>query len=194
MAATSGIKSGNLIGGISGRPTAPRPTAKDLPPAVRDGLRQLLQEAETVRLAPVQFRRKSEDDAIALKPCVDRDGFIRELARISSFVQRYAVPAGIIYVRLEKLDSIAERHGAAAVHAAVSRVAAVLASQVRETDVVGCLGRDDFGVLLAKATLAEAAAKAEMLSGLIKASPIVWDGRAIALSVTSGAETLAVGP
>jgi hypothetical protein len=167
MTASSGAKPSNLIGGVSARPPRARLVVKDHPPAVRQGLSQLMQEVEAARAEPVHMRRaageENRDAAASHRPCLDRSAFVRELGRIASFVERYA---------------------------ALARVAETLASQVRDTDFVGELGGGDFGVILAKATQAEANAKAEMLGELIKASPIVRDGRAIQLSVTAGAQAL----
>lgn len=190
MAVADGMKSGGLIGGVSARPTRIRPFLHDHPAPVREGLHQLLQEMDAARRAPVEFRRKGTEEGTPPKTCLDRPAFVRELGRIASFVERYAVPAGIIYLQVDRLDAIAERHGADAVSAVLSRVADLLAAQVRETDVVGRLDDTSFGILLAKATRAEASAKADMLGELVKASPLVWNGRAIQLSVTAGAEAI----
>jgi diguanylate cyclase (GGDEF)-like protein len=194
MTASSGAKPSNLIGGVSARPPRARLVVKDHPPAVRQGLSQLMQEVEAARAEPVHMRRaageENRDAAASHRPCLDRSAFVRELGRIASFVERYAVPAGVIYMQVDKLDAITERNGPEAAAAALARVAETLASQVRDTDFVGELGGGDFGVILAKATQAEANAKAEMLGELIKASPIVRDGRAIQLSVTAGAQAL----
>lgn len=195
MPVFSAAKSSSLVGGISGRPARARPAIKDQPAIIREGLRQLIQDMDAIRNEPQALRRGAmervaQDIAPPPKPALDRAAFVRELSRIASFVERYSVPASLIYMQLERLDAIAERHGPAAAAAAATKVADTLTTRVRETDFVGRLGESGFGILLAKATEAEAAAKADMLSELVKASPVIWEGRAIQLSVSIGALAL----
>jgi diguanylate cyclase (GGDEF)-like protein len=195
MPVSGGVKSSNLLGSLPARPLRSRPAAKDHPPIVREGLRRLMQDMEAARSAPLPMQRPmpghvENDVAPPPKLTLGRAAFLRKLNRIASFVERYAVPASVIFVHVEKLDAIKERNGVAGAEAAMTRVGETLTAQVWETDFVGQLGESEFGILLVKANEAEATAKAEMLSELIKASPIIRDGRAIQLSVTAGVQPL----
>lgn len=182
----------SMLGGVSARPNRTRPSiGHDHAPPVRDALVGLLHDVDALRGETVPLRRPPGDAAEpAQKTCLDRNAFVRELARIASFVERYAVPASVIYLQVDRLPEIAGRHGAGTVEAALAKVSETLCGQVRDTDFVGRVSHDGFAVILAKATRAEAIAKAEMLGELVKASPIVRDGRAVQLSVTSGAHAL----
>ncbi|MCC6920740.1 MAG: diguanylate cyclase [Alphaproteobacteria bacterium] len=182
----------SMLGGVSARTTRTRPSiGHDHAPPVRDALLGLLRDVDAVRGEAAQLRRPAADAAApAQKSCLGRDAFVRELARIVSFVERYAVPASVIYLQVDRLSDIAGRLGTETAEAALAKVSETLCGQVRDTDFVGRVSDGGFGIILAKATRAEAMAKAEMLSELVKASPIVRNGRAVQLSVTSGAHAL----
>ena len=54
-------------------------------------------------------------------------------------------------------------------------------------DVVGRLGGDEFGVILAQADEASAAEKAALLAAAVQENPLVWEQHRIVLSVSYGA-------
>ena len=98
--------------------------------------------------------------------------FIRELQRVIAFAQRYGDPASLVYFDLDDLKGVNDRFGHAAGDAALKAVAERLSAHVRESDVVGRMGGDEFAVLLVQADYATALAKAEMLARLVEAEPI----------------------
>ena len=102
----------------------------------------------------------------------NRRAFVRELRRIAAFAQRYGEPASLVYFDLDDLKAINDRFGHAAGDAALQAVADRLATHVRESDVVGRMGGDEFAVLLVQADLAVAEAKAETLARLVGAEPV----------------------
>ena len=102
----------------------------------------------------------------------NRRAFVRELKRIAAFAQRYDAPASLAYFDVDDLKGVNDRFGHAAGDAALQAVAERLAANVRETDIVGRMGGDEFAVLLVQADLPVATAKAEMLAKLIAAAPI----------------------
>ena len=90
------------LGGISARTTRARPSiGHDHAPPVRDALLGLLHDVDALRDEPVPLRRGASEPAG--RACLDRDAFVRELARIVSFVERFAIPASLIYFHIDKL-------------------------------------------------------------------------------------------
>ena len=56
--------------------------------------------------------------------------------------------------------------------------------------MVGRLGGDEFGVILAQSGLEPAAAKAAKLAEAIAAEAVTWEGQALQVSVAFGAHSL----
>ena len=139
-------------------------------------------------------RRLAEVELLAdrdpLLPVLNRRAFVRELGRALAFVQRYGGEAALIYLDLDGLKTINDAQGHAAGDAALAAVAATLVDQVRESDVVGRMGGDEFAVLLARAPAAEAQAKAASLAHAVAEAPLVFEGRALPLSVSVGVRPL----
>ncbi|HPA39305.1 MAG TPA: GGDEF domain-containing protein, partial [Phenylobacterium sp.] len=111
-------------------------------------------------------------DRDALTPVLNRRAFVRELGRIRTFAQRYGSPASLVYFDIDGFKGVNDRYGHAAGDAALQAVAARLAANVRESDIVGRMGGDEFAVILAQADRATAEAKARSLAHEIEKSPI----------------------
>ncbi len=84
-------------------------------------------------------------------------------------------------------DTINNTHGHSAGDAALLQIANVLVENIRGSDLVGRLGGDEFGVLLAQADLAAANEKAVFLAAAVAAAPFKWDDHDLALSLSYGA-------
>jgi diguanylate cyclase (GGDEF)-like protein len=151
--------------------------AAELTPAVQSALSQLLSEIDELRLEVGRLRQRLNEaegmaDSDVLTPLLNRRAFVRELGRSAAFVQRYGAPAALIYFDLDGFKAVNDRFGHAGGDAVLRAVADRLAAHVRESDVVGRLGGDEFGVILAQADLAAAAAKAESLKTALEAEPV----------------------
>jgi len=103
------------------------------------------------------------------------------------------VPASVVYFDVNNMKQINDVHGHPAGDAALRRIALVLRDNIRSSDIVGRLGGDEFGVILAQTDAAQAEAKAAALAGAIAAAPLPWGGTAIALSAAYGVHAFAGG-
>lgn len=132
--------------------------------AERDALERKLAGAEALA------------DRDTLAPVFNRRAFLRELHRTMSEVERYKTPAAVIYIDLDGFKALNDGYGHAAGDAVLRHVGLLLLDSVRESDVVGRLGGDEFGVILNRAKAEEAQAKAAALSDKINASAILYAG------------------
>jgi diguanylate cyclase (GGDEF)-like protein len=149
----------------------------ELTPAVRAALSTLAMEieglrSEVQRLKARLLEAEAEADLDPLTGVKNRRAFVRELKRIAAFAQRYDAPASVAYFDVDELKAVNDRFGHATGDAALRAVAQQLSGHVRESDIVGRMGGDEFAVLLVQADLPVATAKAEMLARTIAAAPI----------------------
>jgi len=149
----------------------------ELTPAVRQALATLVIELNDLRAEIQRLKARLQEaetaaDEDPLTSAKNRRAFIRELKRIVAFAQRYDAPASLVYFDLDDLKAVNDRFGHAAGDAVLKAVASRLASHVRESDIVGRMGGDEFAVLLVQADLPTARAKAEMLARLVEAEPV----------------------
>jgi diguanylate cyclase (GGDEF)-like protein len=166
-------------------------TESDLTPSLRQIVRALLGDVEQLRheLNEARMRigyleRLADEDP--LMPIANRRAFLRELARMMSFAQRYGTSASVVYFDINDLKRINDQFSHAAGDAALQQVARALVENVRNTDIVGRLGGDEFGVLLLQTDQSIAEQKAAQLANTIAARPLFWYGQGITLSVAYG--------
>lgn len=164
----------------------------ELTPKVRTAIMGLLQEVDRLRQEledskkRVGFLEKLADQD-SLVPIANRRAFVRELSRMIAFAERYGNPSSVLFFDINGLKIINDQLGHGAGDAAIRHVATALMHNVRESDLVGRLGGDEFGVLLANAPQAAALEKASSLAAKIETTPFEWEGKAVPLRVAYGA-------
>ncbi|MEE8140152.1 MAG: GGDEF domain-containing protein [Alphaproteobacteria bacterium] len=197
----SGAAQGGTVNGS--RPVQDTTTVFGIPeteftPQVRDAIFALLDEVAKLRQELEQSKQRISQleklaDQDSLVPIANRRFFVRELSRILSFTQRYGGAVSVLYFDINDMKSINDTHGHAAGDAAIAHVANLLASSIRESDVVGRLGGDEFGIILANAPELEAVQKSEQLGRTISATPFDWKGQKITVAISSGTYALQGG-
>ena len=170
----------------------------ELTPKVREAIMTLMAEVDHLRQEIEEQRARVSNlerlaDQDPLTPLVNRRAFVRELSRIVSFSERYGTPASLVFFGMNGLKAINDTYGHAAGDAALQRVAVLLMDNIRESDLVGRLGGDEFGVLLAHADEAAAMEKAHQLIDTIEAQPLVWEGAEIPVTLAYGSYTFKGG-
>jgi len=151
--------------------------AGDLTGPVQAALVTLLGEIDELRQEVGRLKaRLAEAEGLAdedvLTPLLNRRAFVRELRRVLAFTQRYGGPASLIYFDLDGFKAVNDRFGHAAGDVALQAVARRLADNVRESDIAGRLGGDEFGVILVHADQAAAQAKAATLAAIVESEPV----------------------
>jgi diguanylate cyclase (GGDEF)-like protein len=163
----------------------------ELTPRIRDTLVRLTaegdhlrRELEDARAQIALLERLADEDA--LTPIANRRAFVRELTRMIAFTQRYAVPSSVVYFDVNGMKQINDRHGHPAGDAALTHIAKVLIDNTRSSDIVGRLGGDEFGVILAHTSEDQAKRKAASLAAAIGGTPLRWGDADIAVSAAYG--------
>ncbi|MDB5454325.1 MAG: Diguanylate cyclase [Caulobacteraceae bacterium] len=151
----------------------------DLTPAVRGAVETLLSEIDDLRGEVGRLKARLSEveglaDRDALTPLLNRRAFMRELNRIRTFAQRYGGRASLVYFDLDGLKAVNDRFGHAAGDAALKAVAERLAANIRESDIAGRMGGDEFAVILVQADHATAEAKAAGLAREIEREPLAF--------------------
>ena len=171
-------------------------SADTLPPELRKALARLIGERDRLRdeLAKARTRihtleRLADEDS--LTPVANRRAFVRQLTRMIAFSNRYGVPASLVYFDINNMKQINDEHGHPAGDAALRHLATVLRENIRSSDVVGRLGGDEFGVILAQTDEAQAHDKAAALAEAIKQKPLLWGELTIPVTAAYGIHAFA---
>lgn len=164
----------------------------ELTPKVHAAIMALLEEVASLRKELEESKTRigyleQLADQDALVPVANRRAFVRELSRMASFAERYTTPSAVLYFDVNGMKKINDTMAHAAGDAAIKHVAKMLSDNVRESDIVGRLGGDEFGVILANADQAAAQEKAAFLASKIESQPFEWEGKKITLRVAYGA-------
>jgi diguanylate cyclase (GGDEF)-like protein len=162
---------------------------RDVSDAGLDALERLAAERDALKERLAAAVAVADRDT--LSPALNRRAFLRELHRTMSEVERYKTPAAVIYVDLDGFKALNDAYGHAAGDAVLGHVARLLLDSVRESDVVGRLGGDEFGVILNRATAEEARAKALALSERINAAAILHAGMPHRIAASFGVHAIA---
>jgi len=167
-------------------------------PRVRDAIMNLMGEVDNLRRELSSTKARLDEvektaDQDGMLPLLNRRAFVRELTRYIAFAGRYNTPASLVYFDLNYLKKTNDELGHAAGDAVLAHFAQVLSDHVRDSDSVGRLGGDEFGVLLSHANQEQASKKADALAEALKASPTQWNGHSIPVSFAYGAFELKSG-
>jgi diguanylate cyclase (GGDEF)-like protein len=168
--------------------------AGELRPKVRAALMGLM--AEVARLREDLSRARGRIDLLekladqdSLLPIYNRRAFVRQLTRAISMTERYGTPNSIVYCDVNGMKQINDTLGHGAGDVALQRIAEQLRTCVRESDIVGRLGGDEFGVILFSADADAAHTKATTLAEKVESDPLIYDETVVRLTITFGTYT-----
>ena len=170
----------------------------ELTPNVQRALLSLMGEVDQLRKETEALRAKVRDleslaDHDVFLPILNRRAFLREVSKALALAERHDAPSALLYMDLNGFKKINDTHGHAAGDTALRQVAELIAAHVRETDAVGRLGGDEFGVVLTLTPAAAAERKAEELAQTIANTPILHDGAELRLGAAWGVRALDAG-
>lgn len=156
-----------------------------------EAVRRLTEENEGLKATLADLRGRLEElerlaDTDTLLPLPNRRAFLRELERVIHQTARYGKPAAVLFVDLNGLKAINDRHGHQAGDAALLHLARILKASLRAADMVARIGGDEFGLILDHLDEEQARAKADALVKTLAAAPLDLGRATIPVNVTAG--------
>lgn len=149
-----------------------------------DEIERLQRESERLRGRIRQLEDLADTDA--LLPIFNRRAFTRELMREIALADRHREPMSLVFIDLNGFKAINDTYSHAAGDAVLVHVASLLRSSVRESDIVGRLGGDEFGVILHRSEYEPAVIKARSLAARIAQTPTHYEGHSLAVGAAAG--------
>ncbi|MBL4905929.1 MAG: GGDEF domain-containing protein [Sneathiella sp.] len=170
----------------------------ELTPKVRDAIMTLMEEVDTLRRSVEGITKRLENaerlaDQDSLLPLYNRRAFVRELTRVQATVERYGTAASLIYIDLDGFKEVNDTYGHQAGDYVLSEIALRLAASVRETDIVGRLGGDEFGLILSRTDHEAAATLTTRFPAELERNPIFWEGTRLNVGMSYGIVPIEAG-
>ncbi len=170
----------------------------ELTPNVQRALLSLMGEVDQMRKETERLRGRIREleslaDHDVLVPVLNRRAFLREMSRALALAERHNAPSALVYIDLNGFKAINDTYGHAAGDAALHHVSALLTAHIRETDAVGRLGGDEFGIVLTLTGPEGAESKARELAELISTTPFEYAGRQLSVGAAWGTHPLVAG-
>jgi diguanylate cyclase (GGDEF)-like protein len=150
-----------------------------------DRLRWELEQAER-RLT----WREHQADRHSIVPCLTRRAFVRE---VDTFQAGGDVHGCVAVLHVAGIEALRQFYGLAAGEGALRHICANILGTLRNTDLVGCLGGSEFGILLPGAGEDEAAAKLAEIVTRIKDPDFTWLGQRMPVTPAFGVHALEAG-
>ncbi|MBT3766140.1 MAG: diguanylate cyclase [Rhodospirillaceae bacterium] len=119
-------------------------------------------------------------------PTLSRRGLLRHLSRIMAHSERAGLTNGFVYLHVRNLGEIRRNHGRQAAEHALVHVAEVLQNELRDSDVLGSLGGEDFGVVLTVTDAASVKDKANELASALESRRVRWGVSSLDVEIWTG--------
>jgi diguanylate cyclase (GGDEF)-like protein len=103
---------------------------------------------------------------------------------------RYALPLVVLMLDLDHFKDVNDSYGHSTGDAVLQGFVQSVKGVLRESDVMGRIGGEEFAVLLPNTTQEGGCALANRIIGEVRASPVVFKGQSIAYTVSIGASYL----
>jgi diguanylate cyclase (GGDEF)-like protein len=165
---------------------------EEFTPRAREATMALLREVEQLRRQIEQTRARLEDmartaDQDTLLPILNRRALVREISRFIGFADRYGTPSSLLYFDLDNFKAVNDQHGHAAGDVVLRHFCDLIASQIRESDVLARVGGDEFAVILAHITPDQAQNKGTAIAQSLREKPPLLNGTVVELRFSCGA-------
>ena len=150
----------------------------------------VLRQNEMLLAEKEKFERLSSTDA--LTGIANRRHLQQRLADELARCQKVGLPLSIVLIDVDHFKPINDHHGHQAGDAVLVEIAQRLQVGLRQEDVPGRWGGEEFLIVLPGLGGERARAVAERLRERVAAAPFVWAGQAIAVTISVGVDEIAV--
>lgn len=128
-----------------------------------------------------------------LTPVFNRRYFIDELNRWCSRSNRYGGDYGLLFIDVDNLKAVNDRHGHLAGDIVLTDIAKALLALVRRSDIVARVGGDEFAILLVNISTDKLSRKAEHISETMAQLEVSYQGARLTPQVSVGFTPLEPG-
>jgi two-component system cell cycle response regulator len=140
--------------------------------------KQELEEANT------QLRQLAMTDSLTT---VFNRRYLYEMgAKLLNMAKRYEWDLGILLLDIDHFKQINDTYGHAAGDEVLSKVAKAVKNRLRESDILGRVGGEEFVILAPNTNIEASKFLAEELMKMLRNADIVWEGQSISITVSIG--------
>ena len=149
---------------------------------------QFMISAQTQRNALLQLNEAlaREANTDALTGCANRRNFLRQLEQERDRSSRYNFDMCLLSLDIDHFKRVNDTHGHAAGDEALKHVVAIIQGNLRQIDLLGRVGGEEFAILLPHTSAEGGAVMAERIRAAVEADPAVFGTLAIGITVSIG--------
>jgi diguanylate cyclase (GGDEF)-like protein len=143
---------------------------------------------EALRAARDEAKRQAATDS--LTGIANRRHFVDAAERTIAQSLRYGRPCTLLLIDVDHFKSTNDHYGHAAGDIVLMTIVSICRRTLRESDLIGRIGGDEFAALLPETSVAMALVTAERLRAAVQGERLVSDGHELMLSVSVGVAAL----
>ncbi len=119
-------------------------------------------------------------------PILSKPALVRTLSRTIAHSERASLSNGFVYLHIRNFGTIRRLHGHQAADHVLIHAANMIQNNLRESDIIGSLGSEDFGIILTVTDAQSVKDKATELVSLFEAERVSWGGAFIGIEIWIG--------
>lgn len=137
-------------------------------------------------LGRLNARLSRQANTDALTGAHSRRHFLQAMALELVRSQRHGLDVCVLSLDLDHFKHVNDTHGHAGGDAVLKHFAQLIQAELRQTDVFGRVGGEEFAIVLAQTTAQGGRQMAERIRASVERSPVNWEGHPIAVTVSIG--------
>jgi len=153
--------------------------------------RLVLSHEDVTQLKTAELASLTLANIDALTGALSRRNFFNLAEQEVARSIRYALPLMVLMLDLDHFKTINDKHGHAAGDVVLQKCVQTVISVLRESDLIGRIGGEEFAVLLPNTPLEGGRALAQRIVEIVRANPVQVNGTTIVYTVSIGAGCLA---